>query len=65
MTVHIGEMSSEVTVLDGDLPLNDRQLNKLVQLMLKKLAEQERERGYADEATRIRHRASPRLQISD
>ncbi len=34
MSVHIGEMSSEVTVLDGDLPLNDEQLNKLVQLVL-------------------------------
>jgi hypothetical protein len=58
-------MSSEVTVLDGDLPLNEDQLNKLVQLVLTKLSEKEREQGYVQEATQLRHRATPALKIGD
>jgi len=65
MPVHIGEMSSYVTVLDGDLPLNEEQLDKLVQLVLKKLAEKEREQGYIQEATQLRRRAAPALRIGD
>ena len=65
MAVHIGEMSSEVTVLDGDLPLNDRQLDKLVQLILKKLAEKEREQSYRQGDTQLRYQAAPPLRIRD
>ena len=65
MPVHIGEMNSEVTVLGGDLPLNEDQLNKLVQLVLKKLSEKEREQSYVQEATRVRHQAAPALRIGD
>jgi len=63
MPVHIGEMSSEVTVLDGDLPLNEEQLNKLVKLVLQKLSEREREQGYIQEATQLRRQSAPALQI--
>jgi hypothetical protein len=65
MPVHIGEMSSEVTVLEGDLPLNEEQLNKLVQLVLKKLSEKEREQRYIREDTQLRHQAAPALRIAD
>jgi len=63
MPVHIENMTSEVTVLDGDFPLNEAQLDKLIKLILQRLAEQEKERNYTREATTVRHQAISSFQI--
>ena len=34
MPVHVEQLNSEVTLIDGDLPLTDEQLEKLVQRVL-------------------------------
>jgi hypothetical protein len=51
MTVHVEKMSSEMTVVDGDLPLTEAQINRLVAIVLRRLAEQERNKRYRREAT--------------
>ncbi len=65
MPVHIEEMSSDVTVLDGDLPLSEAQLNKLVQRVLKALHDKQRESQQSREATTLRREAAPPLRIGD
>lgn len=42
MPIHIEEMRSEVTVFDGELPFSEAQINKLVTLVAKRLADKER-----------------------
>ncbi len=43
MPVHIGEVSSAVTVADGDMPLSPAQIDKLVKLVLQKLEQKQQE----------------------
>ena len=45
MPIHVGEMLSEVAVLDGDLPFTEDQLAKLVALVARRLAEQQQASG--------------------
>ena len=65
MPVHVGEMTSEVTVLDGDLPLTEVQLEKLVKLVIQRINDQERERKYSREATTLRRSATPIRPIGE
>jgi hypothetical protein len=65
MPVLVGEMTSEVTVLDGDLPLAEPQLEKLVKLVIQRIQEQERERKYNREATTLRRYAAPATPIRE
>jgi phage FluMu protein gp41 len=59
MPVHIDEMSSEVTVVEGELPLSPRQIDKLVKLVMSRIAEQAREGERSRAATQLRRQASP------
>lgn len=48
MPVHIGELNTRVTVVDGDLPLTPRQIEALVTIVVARLDELRRvaaERG--------------------
>jgi hypothetical protein len=65
MPVHVEEMSSEVAVMDGDLPLSEKQVEKLVQIILRRLEEKKREAESSREATMLRHSARPRIQIGE
>jgi hypothetical protein len=58
---HIESVSSEVTVLAGDLPLSPQQIDKLVQIVMARLKEMERESKNSREATAVRSRATPAL----
>lgn len=58
MPVHVEEMTSEVTVADGELPLTSAQVEKLVRLVMSRLVEREREAARSSEATRLRRQAS-------
>lgn len=59
MTVHIEEMSSEVTVVEGELPLTPKQLDKLVKLVLKCIADKKLETSRNREATQLKRQSSP------
>lgn len=59
MPAHVVEMTSEVTVTEGELPLTPAQVERLVELVLVRLADRERERERSREATRLRRQSSP------
>ena len=58
MPVFVEEMSSEVSVVEGELPLSPSQIEKLVQLVLKRLAEKQQDDRRRREATQIRRQAA-------
>ena len=63
MPVHIEEMTSDVTVMGGELPLSQPQIEKLVQVVLARLDEKQRDRRQFREATTLRRAAAPPLQF--
>jgi hypothetical protein len=64
MPVHIGEIKSEVSVAgQHQLPLNSRQLDQLVELVIKRLAEKQRGVKLSREATELSREATPPLRI--
>lgn len=65
MPVHVEEITSEVAVLDGDLPLSERQLEKLAALVLRRLEEKKRTERQVREATVLRRQARPSLQVAE
>jgi hypothetical protein len=58
MPVHIEEMASEVTVLAGDLPLTEAQIDKLVQIVIKRLADKHLDASRIQAATKLRRQSS-------
>jgi hypothetical protein len=52
-------MTSETTMLDGDVPLSAAQVEKLVQLVLDRLEHQQRAQRQGREATAIRNESTP------
>ena len=65
MSVHIEDMHSDVTVMDGDLPLNERQIEKLVQMVCKRLEKQKQEAEQGREATTLRRGATPPARVGE
>lgn len=65
MAVHIDEMSSEVSVFDGDLPLSPAQLERLIQIVLQRLDQREQGKRQHLEATRLRSHAAPPLPLEE
>jgi hypothetical protein len=65
MPVHVEEMTSDVAVLDGDLPLTEAQMEKLVKLVLQRLEEKQREARQFREATALRREAAPPLRVGE
>ena len=65
MPVRVEQMTSEVaaTAGAGDLPLTEAQIEKLVQIILRRLAEQERNDRYGRESTALRRRVAPGAPI--
>ncbi len=59
MPVHVENMTSTVNVVDGELPLSEAQIEKLVGIVLRRLEQQKREAESAREATAVRPRAAP------
>lgn len=58
MPVHVEEMTSDVTVVEGDLPLSHEQIETLIQLVIRRLEEKKREAHKSREATQLRRQAS-------
>jgi hypothetical protein len=61
MAVHVEELVSEVTVVGGDLPLTPAQLEHIVELVVARIDQRERERCAARAATRLRPSAEPEV----
>ena len=60
MPIHIENVTSDVTVYQGDLPLNAQQLEKLVQMVLRRLEEKEYNQDRSREATRLQRDSAPK-----
>lgn len=58
MTLHIGKLTSEVTVQDVDVGLTPSQIERIVAATLARLEERAREARRSQAATEIRRHAS-------
>jgi hypothetical protein len=65
MPFHIEQVTSEITVLDGDLPLTPAQVEKLVQLILRRIGDKHRDAALGHEASSIQRHVAPALRIGD
>jgi hypothetical protein len=65
MPVHIEEMTSDVTVVAGELPLTDAQIDKLVAIVIKRIAERQLDARRSREATRIRLEPASSSELGD
>ena len=59
MTVHIGKLTSEVTLHDADMALTPSQVEGIVAVVLRRLEERAREAQRNQAATAIHRHASP------
>ena len=59
MSVHVENMTSTVEVSDGDVPLSPAQVDRLVQIVLKRLAERDRDARWQRQATELRETSTP------
>lgn len=59
MPIHINEMTSDVTVYEGDLPLNQAQIERLVRLVLQRLEEEQSARRLSQYNSQFRSTAIP------
>ena len=62
MPVHIDELRSEVTVLAEEFALSDRQLEIIVQKVIRRLQQSERSDGRSPALTAVRTRAQPPIR---
>jgi hypothetical protein len=63
MPVHVQEMTSEVEVLDGEMPLSDAQLKKVVDMVLRCLEDRRRTDKWTRDATELRRSVLPKTTI--
>ena len=59
MSVHVEEMVTEVTVVDGELPLTQAQLEKVADFVIACLERRERDAQRSREATSLRPTSEP------
>lgn len=59
MPIHIEELATEVTLVEGDLPLTHAQLCKIADFVIARLDQRERERTQARAATSLRPFSEP------
>ena len=65
MPVHIEEMTSEVTVVDGELPLSEAQVERLVAAVIKRLEGKQREAAKRRAATELQRGAAPPARVAE
>ncbi len=63
MPVRVEQMTSEIIAAAGDLPLTEAQIEKLMQIVLRRLAERQRDDRYSREAAALRRRVAPGAPI--
>lgn len=62
MPLHIEQLTSEVTVMDGDSMLTEKQMEAIVQMVLKRLGEKAREAERRTRGTEMRRQAGAPLE---
>ena len=65
MPVYVQRMTSDVTVIEGELPLNEQQIEKLVQIICERLEWKQREAERSRTATTIRPQAAPPPRVEE
>jgi hypothetical protein len=65
MPVHVEEVTSEVAVADGQLPLSDAQLERLVALVARRLEQRRRAARQTRDATALRRGVDPPSGIGE
>ena len=65
MPVQIGEMDSDVTVTDGDMPFNERQMERLVEMVCKRLEQKKRQQEQVRESTTLTRSNAPPARVDD
>jgi hypothetical protein len=65
MPVHVEEVTSEVAVADGQLPLSDAQLERLVALVARRLEQRRRAAQQTRDATALRRGVDPPSGIGE
>ncbi|MEK6279404.1 MAG: hypothetical protein AABN95_03545 [Acidobacteriota bacterium] len=63
MPLHIEDLTSEVTVIDGDLSFTEKQKEMLVAMVIKRLGEKAREAERKAGATELRRQAAKPLEV--
>jgi hypothetical protein len=61
--LHIEELTSEVTVIDGDSFLTEAQKETLVQMVIRRLGEKAREAERKTRSTELRRQAAEPLEV--
>jgi len=59
MSVHVEKFDSEVDMVPGDLPLNERQIESLVTLIMARIEKKQREQQGDRAARSLRNSATP------
>ncbi len=59
MAIHIEKMTSDVLAVNGDLPLTEAQIEKLVKIITKRIEESQKQNKQNREATTIRRSVIP------
>ena len=59
MPVHVEEMSADVTLSEGELPMSDSQLEKLVEIVMQRIEQAKLDQQHGDESSEIRNSATP------
>jgi hypothetical protein len=65
MSINVGEMNTDMTVVDGELPLNERQVEKLVQVILKRLDSMKRDEEKSKDATSLNRSNAPPARVGE
>lgn len=65
MPIYVDEIHSDLSVLDGEFPLDEAQLERLVQLVLRRLEERERATRQHSDATALRRDSAPPLPFDE
>jgi len=58
MPVHIDEMTSDVTIVEGELPLTPPQIEKLVKLVMHRIAEKKTDAQRTRAAVQLKRQSS-------
>jgi hypothetical protein len=59
MPIEVGRFTTEVTVADGDLPLTPAQVEKLIQMVIRRVEDRQKEHSRVRDLTAIRSQAAP------
>jgi hypothetical protein len=63
MQVHVEEMTSEVSVIEGELPMTAAQIEKLVKLVMKRISDHQREVVRSREARMLKSQSSAPFEV--